>query len=245
MTVPADRVATDTGHKRYPAEVLLQGAKGSCGCAHLRLAVRQLALQAEVQGPEAAGEAGPQWRDGARGRRVPRPQRQLLQPSRTLRNPLASLRPPSSKMVPRPSAQTAKGWRLLGMLQHTAAAGVDTVLCWHSTCAQRRRRPALAAACASASMVIDRHSCPGPWHAAAHGLHTSGSTRRLQHHHKATAYTSAAAKYLAARAEAALCQPQVHVRCGRGAISDVLLLRSRTTRCDARCRRWQPCPLVY
>jgi hypothetical protein len=58
---------------------------------HLRLAVRQLALEAEVQRPEAAREAGPQRCNGARGGRVPRSQRQVLQAGRPLRYPLACL----------------------------------------------------------------------------------------------------------------------------------------------------------
>jgi hypothetical protein len=84
-------------HRRPPSEVLLQGAWKLC-CAHLRLAVWQLALQAEVQRPEAASEAGPQRRDGAGGRRVPRPQRQLLQAGSALRDPLARLHAPGRRL---------------------------------------------------------------------------------------------------------------------------------------------------
>lgn len=59
--------------------------------------------------------------------------------------------------------------------------------CEAGTCAQRRRRPALAAACASASIVMERHIGPGPRHASAHGLHTRGSTRRLRVKQRASA----------------------------------------------------------
>lgn len=127
MTVSAARAAADT---EKPQAYISSAAAwvGKLWRAHLRLAVGQLALQAEVQGPEAAGKAGPQRRDCPRGWRVPRPQRQLLQAGCALRDPLPRLRASSGSMVSRATVVNCEG---LATARHTAGS--------HCSCLGARR----------------------------------------------------------------------------------------------------------